>query len=82
VTNLRIIFLSGLGVVAGGMIALQSVLSSSLGVRVGNLGSIFLLTLVNFVILVVLIIVIPALQIFKTLLAHQIGTFMLLAYLE
>ena len=64
-TNLRIIFLSGLGVVAGGMIALQSVLSSSLGQRVGNLGSIFLLTLINSVILAVLIIIFPGASTFQ-----------------
>ena len=64
-TNLRIFFLSGLGVVAGGMIALQSVLSSSLGQRVGNLGSIFLLTVVNFAILVILIIIIPGASTFQ-----------------
>lgn len=64
-SNLGIIFLSGLAAVAGGMIALQSVLSSSLSQRVGNLGSIFLLTLFNFAILVVLIIIIPGASIFQ-----------------
>ncbi|MBD3326712.1 hypothetical protein GF339_19160, partial [candidate division KSB3 bacterium] len=38
------LLLSGIGVIAGGLIAVQSVLNSSLGQRVGNFGSVLVLT--------------------------------------
>ncbi len=57
--TLRLALLYGLGVFAGGMIAVQSVLNSTLGQRTGSLGSVLLLTLVSLVTLVLLIIVFP-----------------------
>ena len=58
-TTLRMALLSGLGVFAGGMIAVQSVLNSTLGQRMGTLGSVLLLTLVSLIALVGLIVVFP-----------------------
>jgi transporter family-2 protein len=54
------LLLSGLGVIAGGLIAIQSVLNASLGQRAGNLGSVLLLTLLSAVTLIVLIFIFPA----------------------
>jgi transporter family-2 protein len=54
------ILLTGLGIIAGGLIAIQSVLNASLGQRIGNLGSVLVLTLISAVTLVVLIIIFPA----------------------
>jgi transporter family-2 protein len=51
--------LSALGVLAGGLIAIQSVLNSALGQRTGTLGSVLLLTLVSVASLVVLIVLFP-----------------------
>ena len=49
------ILLTGLGIIAGGLIAIQSVLNASLGQRIGNLGSVLVLTLISAVTLVILI---------------------------
>lgn len=57
---IRFLLLSGLGVIAGGLIAIQSVLNASLGQRAGNLGSALLVTLLSVVILIVLIFVFPS----------------------
>jgi transporter family-2 protein len=54
------LLLSGLGVIAGGLIAIQSVLNASLGQRAGNLGSVLLLTLLSAITLIVLIFIFPA----------------------
>jgi transporter family-2 protein len=54
------ILLTGLGIIAGGLIAIQSVLNASLGQRIGNLGSVLVLTLISAVTLVILIIIFPA----------------------
>lgn len=51
--------LFGLGVVAGGMIAVQSVLNATLGERLGNLGSVLVLTGVSIAVLVLAIVVFP-----------------------
>ena len=53
------ILLTGLGIIAGGLIAIQSVLNASLGQRIGNLGSVLVLTLISAVTLVILIIIFP-----------------------
>ena len=58
--SLRLILLSGLGIVAGGLIAIQSVLNSSLGQRIGNFGSVLVLTFVSATLLVVLIFIFPS----------------------
>ena len=50
-------YMSGLGVVVGGLLAIQSVLNSSLGQRIGNLGSV--LTFISMVVLIVLIFALP-----------------------
>ena len=67
VTSLRFLLLSGLGVIAGGLIAIQSVLNASLGQRVGNLGSVLVLSLLSALILVVLIVIFPATANFSNL---------------
>lgn len=56
---MRILALLMIGVVAGAMIAVQSVLNSALGRRTGNLGSVLLLTLVSISVLLVLIALFP-----------------------
>lgn len=47
------------GVIAGSMIAIQSVLNSALGRKTGNLGSVLILTLVSVSLLLVLIVLFP-----------------------
>mgnify|MGYP001069334067 CR=1 FL=1 len=59
-STLRFVLLSSLGVFAGGMIAVQSVLNSSLGQRVGNLGSVLVLTFISAISLILLILIFPA----------------------
>ena len=63
----KMILLSGIGVVAGCFIAIQSVLNSSLGQRAGNLGAVLLLTFVSVGGLVFLIICFPSTASFKNL---------------
>ena len=52
--------MSGLGVIAGGLIAIQSVLNSILGQRVGSFGSVLVLTAISALVLVLLILVFPS----------------------
>jgi uncharacterized membrane protein YdcZ (DUF606 family) len=59
-SSLRSILLSGLGVLSGGLIAIQSVLNSSLGQRTGNFGSVLVLTFVSVAVLVTLIFFFPS----------------------
>lgn len=59
-TSLRVVLLSGLGVIAGGLIALQSVLNASLGQRSGNFGSVLALTFISAILLIALIIFFPS----------------------
>ena len=66
-SSLRLITLSGLGIVTGGLIAIQSVLNSSLGQRIGNLGSVLVLTLVSAIVLIVLIFFFPSTSNFRNL---------------
>lgn len=49
-----------MGVVAGGLIAIQSVLNASLGQRIGNLGSVLLLTFISAITLILLIFFFPS----------------------
>lgn len=65
--NLNSIFLSVIGVVAGGFIAIQSVLNSTLGQRVGNFGSVLVLTAVSALVLAALILAFPSSANFKAL---------------
>jgi len=51
--------LFGLGVLAGVLITIQSVLNSSLGARAGVFGSLLMLTIVSLMVLTVLIIIFP-----------------------
>jgi len=64
---LKSISLFGLGVLAGGMIAIQSVLNAALGQRTGNLGSVLILTLVSIATLAVLILQFPGTADFRSL---------------
>lgn len=57
---MRLILLSGMGVVAGGLIAIQSVLNASLGQRIGNLGSVLVLTFISAITLILLILFFPS----------------------
>lgn len=51
--------LFAMGVAAGSMITLQSVLNAALGKKTGNLGSVLILTIVSILLLVCLIILFP-----------------------
>jgi transporter family-2 protein len=51
--------LYGLGAIAGGMIAIQSLLTATLGQRLGNLGSVLVLTIISIIALTVLTLVFP-----------------------
>ena len=53
-------FLSGIGVIAGGLLAIQSVLNAGLGQRIGNFGSVLILTLVSVAVLIPLIFIFPS----------------------
>ena len=59
-SSLKSLLMSGLGVFAGGLIAVQSVLNSSLGQRLGNFGSVLVLTIISMAVLIVLIFALPA----------------------
>ena len=63
----KVLLLSGIGVVAGGLIAIQSVLNSSLGQRAGNLGAVLLLTFVSTGGLILLLVCFPSAASFKNL---------------
>jgi transporter family-2 protein len=55
----RYLSLFGLGILAGALITVQSVLNATLGKKAGNLGSVLVLTLISFLFLVLLILVFP-----------------------
>jgi bacterial/archaeal transporter family-2 protein len=61
------LLLSGIGVVAGGLVAIQSVLNANLGQRAGNLGAVLLLTFVSTASLILLIVCFPSTASFKNL---------------
>jgi transporter family-2 protein len=48
-----------IGIIAGSMISVQSVLNSALGKKTGNLGSVLILTIVSILLLLLLIILFP-----------------------
>ncbi len=54
------LFLPGIGIIAGGLIAIQSVLNSSLGQRIGSLGSVLVLTGISAIVLIILISIFPS----------------------
>jgi transporter family-2 protein len=56
-----------LGVLAGGMIALQSVLNAALGQRIGNFGSVLILTVISIGILLVVLLLFPGTARFRSL---------------
>lgn len=53
------LWLSGLGAVAGALIAVQSVLNATLGERLGNFGSVLILSVVSIAVLLVVIALFP-----------------------
>jgi transporter family-2 protein len=59
--------LIGLGILAGALITVQSVLNSALGSRVGLFGAVLILTLVSIALLLVLILAIPGTANFRAL---------------
>ena len=61
------LLLWGIGVVAGGLVAIQSVLNANLGQRAGNLGAVLLLTFVSTASLILLIVCFPSTASFKNL---------------
>lgn len=64
---MRFLGLFLIGILAGSMITIQSVLNASLGQRTGNFGSVLLLTIVSIAVLAVLIIGFPATANFRHL---------------
>jgi len=64
---MRLYLLSGLGIVAGGLIAVQSVLNASLGQRTGQFGSVLLLTFISAITLILLILIFPSTANFSNL---------------
>ena len=66
-SSLRLYLISGLGIVAGGLIAVQSVLNASLGQRTGYLGSGLILTFISALTLLVLILIFPSTADFRDL---------------
>lgn len=63
----KLLLLSAIGIVAGGLIAIQSVLNASLGQRAGNFGAVLLLTFVSMGSLLVLILCFPSTASFRNL---------------
>ena len=66
-TSPTMVGLIGLGILAGAMITVQSVLNSVLGSRAGLLGAVLILTLVSIALLLVLVLVIPGTANFRAL---------------
>jgi transporter family-2 protein len=64
---LNSVSLFGLGVLAGGMIAVQSVLNATLGQRIGSFGSVLILTVVSIGFLLALILLFPGTARFQSL---------------
>lgn len=56
---MKFLLLSMIGVAAGGLITLQSVVNSVMGKRTGMLGSVFLLTIVSVVVVGLLVVLLP-----------------------
>ncbi len=66
-STLNSVSLLGLSVLVGVMIAVQSVLNATLGQRIGNLGSVLILTIVSIVVVLVLILLFPGTARFESL---------------
>lgn len=66
-SSLRLVIFTGLGVIAGGLIAIQSVLNASLGQRIGYFGSLLALTFMSAIFLLVLILLFPSTANFRDL---------------
>lgn len=62
---MRFFFLISLGITAGAMITIQSVLNATLGEKTGNLGSVLLLTITSILMLLLLIVIFPKSANFK-----------------
>jgi bacterial/archaeal transporter family-2 protein len=56
---MKFVSLFTIGIIAGAMITIQSVLNSALGKKTGNLGSVLILTLVSISLLLLLILLFP-----------------------
>lgn len=56
---MRVFLLFMVGILAGGLIAFQNVFNSALGKRIGNLGSVLVLSLVSMGFVALLILIIP-----------------------
>lgn len=56
---MKLILLFLLGILAGSMITIQSILNSALGRKTGNLGSVLVLTIVSILVLLLLIAIFP-----------------------
>ena len=65
--SLRPLLLSGIGIFAGGLIAVQRVLNATLGQRIGNLGSVLVITLSSTILLVGVIFLVPSASNFREL---------------
>ena len=61
------VFLFGLGALTGGIFAVQSVLNATLGQRIGNVGSVLILTLVSIGFLLVTVLLFPSTTRFQSL---------------
>lgn len=59
-TTMRSILLILPGILAGGFVAIQSVLNSTLGQRVGTFGAILILTFISAVMVIILILLYPS----------------------
>jgi transporter family-2 protein len=57
--SIKVLALFGVGIVAGALITVQSVLNAGLGKRTGDLGSVFVLTIVSILVLAPLIVLLP-----------------------
>lgn len=64
---MKVLMLFAIGILAGSLITLQSVLNASLGQKIGNLGSVLVLTCVSILALLLLILLFPTTANFKQL---------------
>jgi len=64
---MKVLMFLAIGVFAGSLITLQSVLNAGLGQKTGNLGSVLVLTCVSIIVLLLLILLFPTTANFKQL---------------
>ncbi len=62
---MKLLILFAIGILAGSLITLQSVLNAALGQKTGNLGSVLVLTCVSILVLLLLILLFPSTANFK-----------------